>query len=137
MTAVGYGTVSSTIFALVNSQITSALKLPTALPNVAFTPPSRSAWCRLSIDWTSARQAIIGRARLRGDAVVSIFSPIGSGYRDAMGLAEQVRAVFASGDSGGVIFEDVRIVPVNSGAGVEAGWFQLNVMAAFFADEAS
>lgn len=128
--------VSDRIFAAVNSGITQALKVPVALPNVPFTVPNpRGSWCRLHIDWRTAADEIIGRARIRGDVVVSVFVPIGTGARAALHLAEQVRDVFRAADSGPLVFEEVRIQPVTSGAGVEAGWFQTNVRAAFFADE--
>lgn len=135
--SVTFPDISNAIFAAVNQRITTALKLPTALPNVAFTPPTRSAWCRLHIQWTGAADEIIGRARMRGVVVLSVFVPIASGYREAIEKASSVRDAMRASDDGttGLIFEEIRIEPVTAGAGSDAGWFQLNVRAAFFADE--
>lgn len=127
---------SDRIFAIVNDGITTGLSVPTALPNIPFqVPDPRGAWCRLSIDWTSATDEIIGRARVRGFVVVSVFVPIATGYRSGLALSEQIRDVLRSGDGSSLVIEEVRIQPVQSDG--SSGWFQFNVRAAFFADEVS
>lgn len=132
-----YSTVTTTLLTLCASLATS-VGVPFAQPNAHFEPPrdalnQQAAWVRIHIDFSTARHEIIGRARVEGSLVLSVFTPIDSGLAKSIDVSESIRDGIKSADLGAVLLREIRIESVPSSQA--AGWFQTNLRAFFFADE--
>lgn len=107
-----------------------------AYENLPFQPPSAAPWLRLTIRHGEARAASLGgptrRYRRFGSAILQIFVPEGTGPTLATQLADEAMLLFEGQRlTGGVVFSGLRVREV----GVEDGWFQINVSAAFSFDD--
>ncbi len=132
-----YSTVTTTLLTLC-AGIAASVNIPFAQPNAHFEPPrdslnQQAAWARVSIDFATARHEIIGRARIEGSLVVSVFVPIDIGIARSIEVSEAIRDGIVAGNIDPVVLREIRIESVQSSAA--AGWFQHNIRAFFFADE--
>lgn len=105
---------------------------PVAWPNRPFSPPAGS-WVRLTIVGSDSFPVELGprsQERRTGSVIVQVFTVLGKGDATALGLADQVAAIFrnqrvAAGDEGDVLFRKPRTRSIGvDGAGA---FYQVNV----------
>lgn len=78
-----------------------------AYANVDFTPPGSGAWVRVTVENRDSRLVGLGAGRLvrhEGAVVVHVFVDDGTGVQGALGLADDVIAMFAGAPIAGFVF---------------------------------
>lgn len=103
-----------------------ALTTPVAYMNVEFTPPRDAPWVRLTVLPGGEGQIELGNPSLDrhvGLIDVSVFTPEGSGTKQARELAEQAAAIFRKANFSGILCRNPDVTTV----GIIDGWMQLAV----------
>lgn len=112
--------------------------LPIAYPNVEFTQPANTPWCRLHIQDTEANQVSMGNPgnnfyRHPGLVTVMIFTPLNQGDKEALAIADEVAAIFRNWqDPTTRVF--FRRPPYVRRIGAESKWYHVNVLCPFERD---
>jgi hypothetical protein len=105
-----------------------AARTPVAWPNdTAFEAPADGAWVRYSVQFGASDAATFREEEHSGIVYLQIFTPAGTGDRDAREYAERAAAIFRRYEQDGLRFG----VPSMRYIGQDAQWLQYNVTAPF------
>lgn len=130
---------ANTIRSRFETQIAEAYNLPTQYDNQDFNKPADgSMWCRVSVKEGDSFQVDIGgssgsRDRTAGVVFVQIFIALGQGDKQAVEMADLIKAVFRRITISGVKFRTPSVKRVGNN---NQEW-QVNVICPFIADDIS
>jgi hypothetical protein len=114
---------------------------PFTFDNEKFTPPTKTAWVRVTVRHDDSTLELIGgtqaggfnKYQRTGRLTVQVFTPLNEGVEEADTLAQTARDIFegVTLSSNAIRFNDVIVREI----GPDEGWYQFNVEAVFQYDE--
>lgn len=102
--------------------------------NVSYTPDSETAFVRLMIEETDARQASMGTTpchRFTGLIHIQVLVPVNTGTNTARGYADSISDIFRNANFDGIQCRTPRIERI----GDIGEWWQASVIVEFWKDE--
>lgn len=101
-----------------------------AWDNVHFVPPSGEAWVAFHVFEDASNRVNIGMPgihRTSGTIVVNVMVPENTGTNTARGYADTIAAIFRDAVFNGITCREATV----TNAGVNEGWYQINVTIPF------
>jgi hypothetical protein len=129
-------TTANTLRTRWQTEVETALSIPTAYENAPFSAPSDSAWAQFELRLGGREQVSAGgvgsrRFRLRGQIVATLHHPLRSGDAAALALTDAATTAFrATSDSGVYLLTPSAPVSRRDGS-----TYQTQIEFPFYADE--
>lgn len=99
--------------------------------NAPFDPPEDAMWCRLAVifgEGALTELATTKRYRNVGVAIASVFTPVETGDRDGLQVADTIAESFRAVTDSGVTYRSPNVETV----GRQAAWWLVNVTIEFY-----
>lgn len=118
------------------TDISVGQSIPTQYDNQGSTPPENALWIRFSVLPGDSLQKSIGAPGLNvtrhiGIIIIEIFSPIGTGDKDAYDTIELIRIAFIPGTYNGILYRTGKA----SSQGRVGSWSKINFTIPYQSDE--